>query len=80
MPGLQHRRSPGRGKTAPKNQPPWIDESGERIADSTFIRAHFERKYTLALDAGRTSLDRAQVWASIPPVSTPSPSAYWPDP
>ena len=30
---------------SPKGQLPFIDDGGEAVADSTFIRAHIERRY-----------------------------------
>ena len=42
---------------------PFIDDDGERIADSTFIRAHIERKYGVDLDEGLDSHARAEAWA-----------------
>lgn len=63
MAGLAYRKEPGSRETAPKGQLPWIDDDGERIGDSTFIRAHIERKYDIDLDAGLSSRDRAEAWA-----------------
>src|SRR6266480_2026973 len=45
MAGVPYRTSTeGFGK-APKGKLPYIDDDGERIADSTFIRWHIEKKY-----------------------------------
>ena len=63
MAGLKHQKVLGNRETAPKGQLPWIDDDGERIGDSTFIRAHIERKYDIDLDAGLSFRDRAQAWA-----------------
>ncbi len=63
MAGLDYRKTPGSREAAPKGQLPWIDDEGQRIGDSTFIRAHIERKYDSDLDAGLTDRDRAQAWA-----------------
>lgn len=48
---------------SPKGQMPWIVDEGEAIADSTFIRAHLERKCGLDLDAGLTDEQRAVAWS-----------------
>jgi len=63
MAGLAYRKEFGSPKDSPKGQVPFIDDAGERIADSTFIRAHLERKYGVDLDAGLGALERAQAWA-----------------
>jgi glutathione S-transferase len=48
---------------APKGKLPYIDDAGEVVCDSTFIRAHLERKYALDLDAGLDTRQRAEAWA-----------------
>ena len=48
---------------SPKGQLPFIDDEGEVVADSTFIRAHVERKYGFDFDAGLDQQSRAQAWA-----------------
>src|SRR6202000_3368828 len=52
MAGLAYRKERATPTDSPKGQVPFIDDDGERIADSTFIRAHIERKYGVDLDAG----------------------------
>ena len=52
----------GFGK-APKGKLPYIDDDGERIADSTFIRWHIEKKYGFDFDRGLTAEQRAVAWA-----------------
>jgi glutathione S-transferase len=42
---------------------PFIDDGAESIADSTFIRAHIERKYDVDFDKGLDLAQRAQAWA-----------------
>ena len=56
-------RSARRPKPSPKGQLPFIDDDGERVADSTFIRAHIERKYGFDFDAGLDARQRAEAWA-----------------
>jgi glutathione S-transferase len=52
----------GFGK-APKGKLPYIDDDGERIADSTFIRWHLEKKYQIDFDRGLSAEQRATAWA-----------------
>ena len=52
----------GLGK-APKGKLPYIDDDGERIADSTFIRWHIEKKYKFDFDRGLSAGERATAWA-----------------
>ena len=63
MAGLAYRKERATPKDSPKGQVPFIDDDGERIADSTFIRAHIERKYSVDLDEGLDSRARAEAWA-----------------
>ena len=48
---------------APKGKLPYIDDDDERIADSTFIRWHLEKKYKVDFDRGLTEEQRASAWA-----------------
>ena len=50
-------------RKAPKGKLPYIDDAGEIIADSQFIRWHLERKYAIDFDAGLTPTQRAANWA-----------------
>lgn len=52
----------GMGK-APKGKLPLIDDDGELIADSTFIRWHLEKKHQIDFDKGLSSNDKALCWA-----------------
>ncbi|HEY4031699.1 MAG TPA: glutathione S-transferase family protein [Caulobacteraceae bacterium] len=63
MAGLDHRKAKGRAELSPKGQLPFIDDDGEVVADSTFIRAHIESRYGVDLDAGLSPAERAQAWA-----------------
>jgi len=63
MAGLPYRKEGATPEDSPKGQFPYIDDNGERIADSHFIRAHIERKYGVDLDAGLDTAGRAQAWA-----------------
>jgi len=61
---LPYRKLPARPPEAPKGQLPYIEDEGELICDSTFIRRHIERKYGVDLDAGLDPAARAQSWAT----------------
>ena len=63
MAGLAYRTARATLDDSPKGQIPFIDDTGERIADSTFIRTHIEENYGVDLDAGLSPAQRAQAWA-----------------
>jgi glutathione S-transferase len=63
MAGIAYRKERAMPPASPKGQLPYIEDDGERIADSTFIRAHVERKYGFDFDAGLDREVRAQAWA-----------------
>ena len=63
MARLAYRKARANPKESPKGQVPFIDDDNERIADSTFIRAHIERKYRIDLDKGLDGRERAEAWA-----------------
>ena len=48
---------------SPKGQLPFVLDEDEKIADSTFIRAHIEGKYGFDFDAPLSLQARAQAWA-----------------
>jgi glutathione S-transferase len=48
---------------APKGKIPYIEDDGEVVADSTFIREHIEKKYGIDLDCGLTRDMRGRAWA-----------------
>jgi glutathione S-transferase len=63
MAALPYRSDSNGFRAAPKGKCPYIDDDGERIADSTFIRWHIERKYRFDFDRGLSSEQRAIAWA-----------------
>jgi len=63
MAGLDYRKARGRADASPKGQLPFIEDEGELVADSTFIRAHIEATYGVDLDIGLSPAERAQAWA-----------------
>ena len=63
MAGMQFRTDTEGFNKAPKGKLPYIEDDGERIADSTFIRWHIERKYKFDFDHGLGAEQRAIAWA-----------------
>jgi glutathione S-transferase len=63
MAGLPYEVDTKGFSKAPKGKLPYIDDDGERIADSTFIRWHLEKKYRIDFDRGLGSEQRAVAWA-----------------
>lgn len=63
MAGLAYVKVQGWREDSPKGQLPYIEDAGQKIADSTFIRGHIEARYGVDLDAGLTTVERAQAWA-----------------
>jgi len=63
MAGFQFRKEQVFPEQSPKGQLPFVNDGGELIADSTFIRIHLERKYGVDLDAGLSARQRGEAWA-----------------
>jgi glutathione S-transferase len=63
MAGLAYRKEKAMPPASPKGQLPFIVDDAERVADSTFIRAHLEGKYGFDFDAPLSLQARAQAWA-----------------
>jgi glutathione S-transferase len=63
MAGLPYRTATDGFGKAPKGKLPYIDDDGERIADSTFIRWYLEKKYSFDFDRGLGPDERAIAWA-----------------
>jgi glutathione S-transferase len=61
--GLPYRTDTGGFRKAPKGKLPYIEDDGETIADSTFIRWHLEKKYRIDFDRGLNAEQRATAWA-----------------
>jgi len=53
----------GNPQDGPKGKIPYIEDDGERIGDSHFIRRHVEKKYGVDLDAPLSGAERARAWA-----------------
>jgi glutathione S-transferase len=62
MAGLAYQVEYGALQRSPKSKLPFIDDDGQVVSDSVFIRDHIEKKYGLDLDAGLTPAERAQAW------------------
>jgi glutathione S-transferase len=63
MAGVPYRTDRGGFRQAPKGKLPYIEDAGARVADSTFIRFHLERKYGVDFDKGLSAPERAAAWA-----------------
>jgi glutathione S-transferase len=63
MAKLPYRIDTSGFKKAPKGKLPYIDDDGETIADSTFIRWHLEKKYKIDFDRGLSPEQCAIAWA-----------------
>jgi glutathione S-transferase len=63
MAGLAYRIDNTGFRRAPKGKLPYIDDDGERIGDSTFIRWHLENKYHIDFEKGLSAEQRAVGWA-----------------
>lgn len=48
----------------PKGKLPVLDDAGELIPDTVFIRRHIERKYGFDFDRGLDKTERAEAWAA----------------
>ena len=64
MAGLDYREDRGGYFRAPKGKLPWIEDAGEKVADSTLIRLHIERKYGFDFDAGLNAEQKGVAWAA----------------
>lgn len=49
-------------KKAPKGKLPFIDDDGQSVADSTFIRWHLEKKYGIDFDKGLSQAEKGIAW------------------
>ncbi|MGZ3184900.1 MAG: glutathione S-transferase family protein [Telluria sp.] len=63
MSGLPFQLKRGNSRKAPKGKLPFIDDDGTRVADSTFIRQHLERRHGIDFSGGYGERDLAVGWA-----------------
>jgi glutathione S-transferase len=61
--GLPYEDLPSDIRKAPRGKFPVMVDDGETIPDSTFIRAHIEKKYGFDFDAGLDARERAIAWS-----------------
>jgi glutathione S-transferase len=61
--GLPYRCDTRGFSRAPKGKLPYIDDDGTRVADSTLIRLHLERKYAIDFDRTLGDRDRGIAWS-----------------
>ncbi len=61
--GLEYAIDKSAFNKAPKGKQPYIDDDGEIIADSTFIRMHIEKKYGFDFDAGLDGKAAGLAWS-----------------
>ncbi|MBM3550691.1 MAG: glutathione S-transferase family protein [Alphaproteobacteria bacterium] len=60
--GLDYVEDRGGFSKAPKGKQPYIDDDGDIVADSTFIRFHIEQKYGADFDAHLSETQKAVGW------------------
>jgi glutathione S-transferase len=60
---LPYRKEPTGLRKAPKGKLPYIEDQGQRVPDSTFIRWHIEKKYGFDFDSGLSAQERGVAWA-----------------
>ncbi|MCC7006969.1 MAG: glutathione S-transferase N-terminal domain-containing protein [Ottowia sp.] len=60
---LPYRKDPTGFRKAPKGKLPYIEDEGEVVPDSTFIRWHIEQKYGFDFDSGLSPEERGVAWA-----------------
>lgn len=63
MLGVDFKRGIADLESVPKQKAPYVDDDGEIIEDSNFIRAHFERKLGKSLLDGLAPRQQALCWA-----------------
>jgi glutathione S-transferase len=61
--GLPYRKVMSDVRKAPKGKIPFIEDQGQTIADTTFIRLYLERKHGIDFDKGLTAEQKATSWA-----------------
>ena len=52
MAGLPYQAKTGGLRGAPKGKLPFLDDDGQKIADSSFIRMHLETRHRIDFDRG----------------------------
>jgi glutathione S-transferase len=63
MSGLPFEKKSSGLRKAPKGKLPYIEDEGEIVADSTFIRLHLEHKHGIDFDRGLSTVQKGTAWA-----------------
>ena len=63
MSGLPFRTDTRGFGNAPKGKLPYLDDDGTRVADSTFMRWHLEKRHGIDFDRGLSAEQRGAGWA-----------------
>src|SRR6187401_2151788 len=63
MSGLPFQARGGNFRQAPKGKMPYIEDDGVKIGDSTLIRLHLEKKYSINFDKHLSSVESGVAWA-----------------
>ena len=61
--GVPFQSKFGSFRQAPKGKMPYIEDDGVKIGDSTLIRLHLEKKYSIDFDKQLSSTDKGVAWA-----------------
>jgi glutathione S-transferase len=61
--GLDYSERRGGPQKAPKGKLPFINDDGQIVPDSTFIRFHIEKKYGFDFDSALSPEQKAAAWA-----------------
>lgn len=61
--GVSYREVRGNPFKGPHKFLPYIEDDGMKVADSTLIRSHLEKKHHIDFDAGLNAEQRAVAWA-----------------
>jgi glutathione S-transferase len=61
--GVQFREVQGNPFKAPRGFLPYLEDDGVKVADSTLMRFHLEKKYNFDFDRGLDSERKAVAWA-----------------
>lgn len=61
--GLPYRVDTSGLRRAPKGKLPYIDDTGTKVADSSFIRMHLEQRHGIDFDKGLDAAGKGIAWA-----------------
>lgn len=63
MAGLEYHKLRADPRKGPRGKIPWIDDAGQIVPDSTFIRFHLERSRGIDFEKGLTDAQKGAAWA-----------------